>query len=218
MTAAFTIILPHRRNPGNDKALAICLEMLSTNTHHDFLLIMDAAANEPLYPRVNAMMRAATTDRVVYWASDMFPSPGWDVPMMAACDTGTIVNNTVVEPGVISMYGGNHLKNFGCTPDGFNRSAFEAWCAEGGHNAGGEGWFAPYMMCRQQFLEMGGLPENIPLDASGFSSGDQWFFEQWKAAGRKVVRAQNSWVYHLQRWSDEGEQHDAKRHWRPVTS
>lgn len=211
---AFTIILPHKRNPGNNAALSICLDMLQANTVNDFLLLMDAATNEPLYPRVNAMMRAATTDKIVYWASDMFPAPGWDVPMLAACEPGVIVNNTVVEPGVISMYGGNHKRFFGATPETFRRAAFEEWCAGGGHNAGGEGWFAPYMMYRANFLDMGGLPEHLPADAMGFSGGDEWFFETWKAAGRKVIRAQNSWVYHLQRWSDEGEQHAEKRAWR----
>lgn len=32
MTAAFTVILPHKRNPGNDAALSICMDMLKANT------------------------------------------------------------------------------------------------------------------------------------------------------------------------------------------
>lgn len=208
--SAFTIILPHKRNPGNNAALSICLDMLQANTVNDFVLIMDAAVNKPLYPRVNAMMRQATTEVVVYWASDMFPSPGWDVPMLAAWETHTIVNNTVVEPGVISMYGGNHKMDFGRRPDTFRRADFEGWCNSGGHNAGGEGWYAPYMMGRQQFLDMGCLDTSIDAGYE-FGGADMAFFHHWKASGRKVVRAQGSWVYHLQRWSDVEEQQAGKR-------
>lgn len=45
-TPAFTVILPHKRNPGNDAALRICIDMLMANTRADFILMMDAAADE----------------------------------------------------------------------------------------------------------------------------------------------------------------------------
>lgn len=208
MTAAFTIILPHKRNPGNDAALALCLDMLQANTVNDFILMMDAADNQPLYPRVNRLFDHAPTDCCVYWASDMFAGPAWDVPMLACFRRDTIVNNTVVEPGVISMYGGNHRHDFGRTPAQFNRAAFEDWCNGGGHNAGGDGWYAPYMMSRELFLAMGGL-EHDPTQE--FGGADMALFDRAKAAGRQVVRAQNSWTYHLQRWSDIGEQAAGKR-------
>lgn len=207
---ALTIILPHKRNPGNDAALRICLDMLEANTVNDFVLLMDAADNRPLYPRVNRMMEHAPTDCCVYWASDMFPSPGWDVPMLAAWDAETIINNTVVEPGVISMYGGNHKMDFGRRPDTFDRAKFEAWCASGGHVAGGDGWFAPYMISREAFWSLGGLDTGIDAGME-FGSADQAFFDAWKASGRRVIRAPGSWVYHLQRFSDIEEQEAAKR-------
>ena len=210
MTAAFTIILPHKRNPGNDAALRICLEMLMANTRHDFILLMDAAVNSPLYPRVNAMVEQTMTDLFVYWASDMFASPGWDEPMLARVTPETIVTNTVVEPGVISMHGGNHKMDFGRRPETFNRAAFEGWCNEGGHVAGGEGWYAPYMMHRDCFLDMGGLDLNIDQGLE-FGGADMALFARWKANGNRVVRAPGSWAYHLQRYSDEGEQQAAKR-------
>lgn len=210
MSAVFTIILPHKRNPGNDAALRICLDMLAANTAHDFILIMDAAVNSPLYPRVNAMVQQAATECLVYWASDMFPSPGWDVPMLELWNAQTFVNNTVVEPGVISMYGGNHKKDFGRRPETFDRAAFEAWCAGGGHVAGGEGWMAPYMFPRQGFLDMGSYDLTIEAGLE-FTSADSAMFDRWRAAGNAIVRAPDSWVYHLQRYSDIDEQTADKR-------
>lgn len=210
MNAAFTILLPHKRNPGNDAALHICLQMLAENTLHDFILIMDAAANAPLYPRVNAMVQQATTECCVYWASDMFPSPGWDLPMLERWNADTFVNNTVVEPGVIAMYGGNHRMDFGKRADTFRREEFERWCNNGGHVAGGEGWTAPYMFPRQGFLDMGSYDLSIEAGLE-FTSADSAMFDRWKAAGHYVVRAPGSWVYHLQRWSDVDEQEAEKR-------
>lgn len=210
MTAAFTLLLPHKRNPGNDAALRICLDMLMANTVNDFILIMDAAENAPLYPRVNAIVQQATTEYVCYWASDMFPSPGWDVTMLALADAHTFVNNTVVEPGVISMYGGNHQQDFGRKPETFNRTAFEAWCAQGGHVAGGEGWTAPMLFPRQGFIDMGMY--DLRIDAGlEFGGADMALIAQWKASGHQVVRASGSWAYHLQRYSDVEEQEATKR-------
>jgi len=209
MSAAFTIILPHKRNPGNNAALAICLDCLQTNTANNFILMMDAATNEPLYPRVNRMVEYAPTDCCVYWASDMFAAPNWDIPMLEAYDETTFVNNTVVEPGVIAMYGGNHKADFGRRPDTFDRPAFEAWAAQG-HTAGGDGWFAPYMFSRKAFLDTGGLDITVDPDRE-FGGADMTLFDNWKAAGNRVVRAPNSFVYHLQRWSDLDEQEAEKR-------
>jgi hypothetical protein len=206
MKPELTIVLPHKRNPGNDAALRICLDMLQANTVSDFILLLDAAENEPLYPRVNRLFDIAPTDLCVYWASDMFPSPGWDVAMLEVYEPDVLVTNTVVEPGAIAMYGGNHQKDFGRTPETFDRDAFEIWCADGGHNAGGDPWYAPYLISKAGFWEMGGLNEDSNQE---FSASDVALFRQWKETGHRVVRAQNSWVYHLQRYSDPAEQ--AKR-------
>ncbi len=204
-----TIILPHKRNPGNNEALSLCLDMLQTNTVSDFVLIMAADNSGQIYPAVNAMVRQAQTEVCVYWASDMFAAPGWDLPMLQLFEMDTFINNTVVEPGVISMYGGNHKEDFGRTPETFNRPAFEAW-AVNGHTAGGDGWFAPYMFPRSGFIEMGGLDTTIDADLE-FGSADMALFDKWKETGNRVIRAPGSFVYHLQRWSDVHEQEAEKR-------
>jgi len=206
MTAAFTIILPHKRNPGNDRALSLCIDLLLDNTVNDFILLVDAAVDSAHDPRVNTMFEQAPTDCCVYWNSDMFAAPDWDVPMLACWDQDTLVNNTLVEPGMISMFGGNAKANFGRTPDEFNREQFEAWCKGPDRTAGGVGWYAPYMISRERFFEIGGLDTAIAAGA------DIALFERWQEHGYDLVRAPNSFTYHLQKWSDEAEQTAGKRH------
>ena len=210
MTAAFTVILPHRRNPGNDAAYAIALATLTANTVNEFALISDLAHDAPLYPRVNAMIEAAYTDGVCYWASDTFAAPAWDVPMLQAWDENTIVTNILVEPGAIGMSGQNKEMDFGRKPEAFRRAEFEAWAASAEMRAG-EGWFCPYMISRRAFLDMGGLQDaGLAPDMHGFTGADELFFERWKASGRRVVRA-HSFAYHLQRFSQVDEQAHPKR-------
>lgn len=205
MTAAFTVILPHKRNPGNDRALAIALECLTANTHSDFILMMDAAFDAPLYERVNRMVMCAPTDICVYTASDMFFAPGWDTPMLDAFTHDTFVTNVVVEPRAIAMHPLNLEHDFGRKPETFRRDAFEAWCASAPVPSG-EGWYAPFMFSASRYLQLNGLDETMP----DFSEVDIDLFERHKKSGGKVVRAR-SFVYHLQRWSDIGEQIAEKR-------
>lgn len=211
MTPAFTVILPHKRNPGNDRALQVCLDCLFTNTVSDFKLIIDAAEDQPLYPRINAMIEQATTDCVVYMASDVFQSKAWDVPMVEAWDRDTIVNGVVVEPGAIGLHHWNLHADFGRTPEQFTgkRANFESWVTEA-HFPAGEGWFCPYMISRSNFLERGGFTTGYMVDAQGFSNADEKFFAEWKADGKRVIRTR-SYAYHLQRWSDVDEQQHEKR-------
>lgn len=205
MSAAFTVVLPHKRNPGNDRALAIALDCLMANTVNDFILLMDAAYDAPLFPRVNALVQQATTGICVYTASDMFFAPGWDQPMLEAFTSDTFVTNVVVEPGAIAMHDQNHRMDFGRKPETFRRAEFETWATGDPHFPSGEGWTCPWMFSRTGFWAMGGLATNLPPDTRGFSPADSQMFDRWKAAGNRVVRAK-SYVYHLQAFSDVAEQ------------
>jgi hypothetical protein len=214
MTPAFTVLLPHLRNPGNNAALRICVEMLMENTINEFKLFIDTSTDGTLYRLVNEMVEASQTEAVIYWSSDMFPAYGWDVYMMNLHDPDTFVTNVLVEPGVIGVYPENVTRDFGKRPDTFDRVAFEAWCAGEAKelNLTGEGWFAPVLYPRTGFLDMGGFVERgLSADHHGFTAADMDLFERWKAAGNRVVRARNSYTYHLQRWSQEDEQVAEKR-------
>lgn len=206
----FTVILPHRRNPGNDAALAIAIDCLQKNTVNDFTLLLDCAVDQPLNPRVNRMFETAQTEVCVYTASDMFFAPGWDVPMLAMYTPDTIVTNVVVEPRAIAMHPMNLEADYGKRADTFRRAQFEAFCKDAPVMSG-QGWYAPYMVNRQAWLDFGGLMQvNTETDGMGFNSADVILFDKWKAAGKSIQRAP-SFCYHLQRYSDVGEQEDAKR-------
>lgn len=205
--AAFTVILPHKRNPGNDAALRIALDMLMDSTVNDFILLMAADSGQPLYPLVNALFEQATTDCCVYWSSDMFPAYGWDVPMLEAWNAHTLITNVLVEPGAIGIHHMNYHKDFGRKAETFQRGAFEAWATSSeAPMLEGEGWFAPYMISRYQFLAFGGLDDTGMVgDAHGFTGADEALFARWKADGNTIKRVK-SYAYHLQRYSQVDEQ------------
>jgi hypothetical protein len=206
---AFTVILPHKRNPGNDAALRICLDMLMTNTVSDFALLMDAAEDAPLYPRINRMVQEARTQYCVITSSDIFMAPNWDVPMMAVINYERFVTNIVVEPGAIGVHPQNMHRDFGLTPSTFRRAEFEKWAT--GNTVpmiGGDGWVVPLMFPRDLWLSLGGL--DLTMREFPYSAPDQKLLDDWKAKGGSIIRAR-SCAYHLQRWSDEGEQTHAKR-------
>ena len=207
-----TIILPHLRNPGNDRALSIAIDTLMANTTNDFVLMIEAVRGGSLYDTVNAMVWTATTEAFVYWSSDMFPAVGWDVPMVKLYTPDTIVTNVVVEPGAIGMHPDNVHKDFGRTPERFRRADFEAYAAsdDAHYNPSNFGWYCPYLMSRQAFLDTGGLRTDLAGDHHGFSGADELMFAQWQAAGKSIKRAR-SFVYHLQRFSQVDEQEHAKR-------
>lgn len=211
MTAAFTILLPHKRNSGNDEALNLCLDMLFANTSNEFKLLIDAAYDSPLYPRVNAMARQVDTEYFVYWASDFFAAPAWDVPMLEAAAPDVIVTNVLVEPGAIYPHEMNLLKDFGRKPSTFRRGEFEEWSqTDQAPMLSGKGWYAPYLINTNSFLEHGGIVDNLYPDDQGFSAGDEMFFRAWEASGKRVQRVR-SFTYHLQRFSVIEEQTAAKR-------
>lgn len=208
--SAFSIILPHKRNPGNDKALSICLDMLMANTVNDYTLLMDAACDQPLVPRINRLVSHAPDDICVYWASDTFAGPRWDVAMLDSYAPTRFVTGVLIEPGMISMDGQNYHRDFGRRADTFNRADFErAVLADEIPMLQGKGWVAPYMFNRARWLDMGGLNESL-TSPDGFTGADRDLFDKWEAVGNAIIRAQ-SYAYHLQRWSDVEEQEAEKR-------
>ena len=213
MTPAYTLLIPHKSNPGNDAALKVCLDCLLDNSVYNFHLIIDREEDAPLYPRINGMVEQAITDYVIYWSSDMFVAPGWDVDMMRLAAPDAFVTCVLVEPGMIGVHPHNLLRDFGRKPETFRRAEFEAWCSTEAKslNLSGKGWVAPVMWPRKGFLDMGGLRDGNDPDAHGFTSGDIDLFERWEAAGNRVTRARNSYAFHLQRFSMEEEQNDPKR-------
>lgn len=213
----FTILLPHKINPGNDAALSICIDCLAKNTDHDFGLLMSAASDQPLYATMNRLVQGSPTDLCVFMHSDMFVAPHWDTAMLDTFDENvfkkgqyTFVTGLLVEPGAIGVWSGNVTKDFGRKPETFRRAEFEAWTQSAeAPQASGEGWYAPYALSREAWLANGGHdladPEGVVWTAL-----DVKMFGKWKKRGGHVIQAR-SIIYHLQRYSDPDEQEAEKR-------
>lgn len=207
----FTIILPHRRNPPNDRSLEIALSCLVDNTDGDFKLLMDAATDKPLYARVNALVEQSTTECVAYMTSDSFAAPHWDTAMLSKWDTNTFVTGVVVEPGMIGVHHENLKIDFGRRPETFNRAAFETYAGSpSAHIPNGTGFPAPIAFPRSGWLECGGLETGLAGDHHGFTDADSYLLERWQARGGKLVRSA-AFFYHLQRYSESDEQNRPER-------
>ena len=206
MKPLVSILLPHLRNPDNDKALRIALDTLVTHTNIDYeLLVEGVEARRDYYTVLNSMAAKATADWILPTNTDVFYSPGWLLPLYDARDFNAIVSPVMTECGAIPVNDRNFERNFGRTPETFRRTEFEAWVEAGGGWRddwldGQEAWFHPSLYNKQAFLAMGGFDTTLgsfpaPLDID--------YHERWHARGGTFKRAR-SWVYHLQNFSNVG--------------
>lgn len=202
------ILIAHKHTPANDAALAIALDCIVRNTRHDYQLLIDAATPDCPYRVWNRLARSTSADYLLFTNSDVFLAPGWDEPMLEAAARDVIVTGIVVEPGAIGVHVLNHQRNFGMTPEAFDRAAFEAWCADAPETPSGHGWYMPSLHPRETFLALGGFDESRGVFPEPL---DEYYWDTWKYAGHQVNRVQ-SFSYHLQNWSNEAEQSKAVRH------
>lgn len=196
-----SICIAHKHTPENDKALAIALDCIVRNTLCDYELLIDTTTPAEPYHVYNALAKKASGEYVVFSNSDVFFAQRWDEPMLYAADKYTIVTGVLVECGAIGVNAENVERNFGMTPDTFQRDEFEAW-AKGAGEWGGDGWYFPCLMPRQTFIQAG----MFDTSRGGFPNPlDIWFWEKWRGMGLKVKRVR-SFAYHLQNYSNEKEQ------------
>lgn len=197
-----SILIPHKHERENDKALAVALACIAANTRNDFELLVDTTTPGDPYVVVNSLALRASGEYLFLSNSDIFVSPGWDVPMLAVAAPDAIVNATLVEPGAIGVHHGNVHRDFGMTPDTFRRAEFEAWAATNPDVPDNEGFYFYALIHRASFLEAGRFDTSrgtfpTPLDI--------FFWEDWRKAGKRIVRGRGL-VYHLQNYSNPAEQ------------
>lgn len=200
MTPAFTVIIPHLREPRNHDALAICLDCLWRNTINDFDLIV--ANGNPLdyYATCNRLIKQATTDYVLIQTTDMFLAPDWDMPVLKATAPNTIVTMVTVDCGAFGVRDDHIIKDFGRTPETYRRAEFEIW-TRNAPMVSGQGWYAPVMIHCNSWIDF----EGFNVEKYGeFPEGaaDFYTFRDWKEAGKQIEMVQ-AYAYHLGSWSNK---------------
>lgn len=203
MTPAISILIPHLREPQNDKAMLIAIDCIIANTDIDYELIIESVATRrDIYPVLNNMAHRARAEWLCFSNSDVFLAPGWASAFYDARDAETIVGGVIVECGAIPVNSRNVEKHFGVTPESFNREAFEAYVANGDVWAEGEIWYFPCLLNKREFNHLGGFDTSkghFPIDPL-----DVLFWDKWKASGRGIKRVK-SYSYHLQNFTSDNE-------------
>lgn len=214
MTPVVSVLLAHKRERENDKAVQIALSTLVDNTDVDYEILMRSVAEyQDCYAVYNEMAEYAKGEWLVFHNSDTFVAPRWASEMLKAATPDAIVGCVLVECGAIGTARQNVNMDFGRTPDTFQREAFERWAAAqypqtfqnpgyGDTAADRAGiWYWPCMQQRQAFLDSGkyGMAQGWPYP------NDIEYFNKWVAGGKRLVKAPG-YIYHLQKYSDSDEQ------------
>lgn len=203
-----SILLPHKHEPENDKALFVAVAQLINNTRCDYELLIDTTTPAEVYTVVNALARAARSEWLFFTNSDIFVAPEWDTVLLAHARRDLMVKPTLVEPGAIGVHEANIWANFGMTPDTFRAAEFEAFCATKPRIPSTQGFYYYALIHREEFLSRGAFDTTrgvfpTPLDI--------FFDDAWKADGNRIVQVP-AYVYHLQNYSNPAEQVKAVRH------
>lgn len=194
-----SILIPHKHTPHNDAALQICLSCIVANTRADYELLVDTTTPGAPYAIYNALARKAAAEWIVFFNTDTFVAPSWDVELLANAHPYRIVTPILVECGAIPVNERNVERNFGMKPETFDRAGFEAWSrSTDAPQPRGEGWYMPAMFHKGTFLKIGMYDTShgdFPMPLDGV------LHDKWKSLGMEI-RQVRSFCYHLQNFSD----------------
>jgi len=154
-------------------------------------------------------------DNICFVNSDMGFSPNWLDNLLKYHDGINIPCSRLVESGRINVATERHgiPKNFGMTPESFNRAEFEKYTKTiSKDEIKPWGLLMPCVFEKQRFIEAGLYPPGnvfkidgikyagYPNDRPVYKPGDVYFFEDIleKKYGMKHVTVMNSIVYHVQ--------------------
>ena len=135
----------------------------------------------------------STTDIFMIFHADMMLGKDADLKAFNHLKEKTVVCATRIEPPLHPNNGEKILLDFGIWPEEFKENDFNKYVEE--HKESDkitEGIFAPWMMYKQEFMDMGG---HDPIMHSCREDSD--VFNRMSLAGFKFIQPWNSLVYHL---------------------
>lgn len=160
-----------------------------------------------VYRAWNTAVEAAETKHVVLINSDMYVSDYWLDALVGVYmeNSWNVPCSLLVESGRIESAMPEYVRDFGVTPQSFNRSrwrdhAYDLRMRSGTKSTEPGRLFMPVLFNRSMFLHLGGYPHGNVGDVSG----DKLFFSLLQKEGCRHVTALRSIVYHVQ----EGEMRD----------
>jgi len=135
----------------------------------------------------------STTDIFMIFHADMMLGKDADVKAFNHLKPKTVVCATRIEPPLHPNNGEKILIDFGMYPEEFKQDEFNQYVKENSNDDKiTNGIFAPWMMYKQEFLEMGG---HDPIMHSCREDSD--VFNRMKLNGFEFIQPWNSLVYHL---------------------
>lgn len=138
-------------------------------------------------------IKAAQTDAVMVFHADMMLGKNADKNAFDLLESKSAVCSTRVEPPLHPNGGEKILRDFGMWPEEFNEEAFDKFVeGELQSDKVTEGIFAPWMVYKKEFLDLGG---HDPILKSCREDSD--VFNRMMLAGFKFKQPWNSLVYHL---------------------
>ena len=135
----------------------------------------------------------STTDVFMIFHADMMLGKNADWKAYNHLKPKTVVCATRIEPPLHPNNGEKILIDFGMYPEEFKKDEFDQYVEEhSSDNKITNGIFAPWMMYKEEFLEMGG---HDPIMHSCREDSD--VFNRMKLSGFEFIQPWNSLVYHL---------------------
>mgnify|MGYP003626528970 FL=1 len=173
------------------------VEWLKQNKNkYNFNYYINPSLGEKLYGIGRAYdycIEKSTTDVFMIFHADMMLGKDADLKAFNHLKEKTIVCSTRIEPPLHPNNGEKILLDFGMWPEEFKEEDFDKYVEEQKEiNKWSEGIFAPWMMYKQEFMDMGG---HDPIMHSCREDSD--VFNRMLLANFKFVQPWNSLVYHF---------------------
>jgi glycosyltransferase involved in cell wall biosynthesis len=150
----------------------------------------------------------STTDIFMIFHADMMLGKDADLKAFEHLKPQTVVCSTRIEPPIHPNGGEKILIDFGMWPEEFKQDEFNQYVEQHlDNNNITHGIFAPWMMYKTDFLELGG---HDPILHSCREDSD--VFNRMKLAGYEFIQPWNSLVYHLTGRGAGSFDGDAERH------